>query len=98
MAVDGFSADGYLLDPNSWNRELGESVAQSLDIVLTEAHWSVIEFARADYAEVGKSPNIRRITQGMDAVTTKDIYALFPKAPGRAIAKIAGIPKPGGCL
>jgi sulfur relay (sulfurtransferase) DsrC/TusE family protein len=32
------------------------------------------------------------------SVTTKDIYALFPKAPGRTIAKIAGLPKPAGCL
>jgi sulfur relay (sulfurtransferase) DsrC/TusE family protein len=32
------------------------------------------------------------------SVATKDLYALFPKAPGRTIAKIAGLPKPAGCL
>jgi dissimilatory sulfite reductase related protein len=43
------------------------------------------------------SPNIRRITLEL-GVSTKDVYALFPKAPARTIAKIAGIPKPAGCL
>jgi hypothetical protein len=51
-------------------------------------------FARADF-EDRVSPNIRRITQA-PGVTTKDIYALFPKAPGAHIAKIAGLPKPAG--
>ncbi|MDX2014742.1 MAG: TusE/DsrC/DsvC family sulfur relay protein [Myxococcaceae bacterium] len=43
------------------------------------------------------SPNIRRITQGT-TLTTKDVYALFPKAPARTVSKIAGLPKPAGCL
>ncbi|TNE50673.1 MAG: TusE/DsrC/DsvC family sulfur relay protein [Deltaproteobacteria bacterium] len=96
-AMEGFSADGYLLNPETWNRDMGAQIAQSLGIELTEEHWKVVDFARSDYLEVGKSPNIRRITQGMD-VKTKDIYALFPQAPGRTISKVAGIPKPGGCL
>ncbi len=95
--IEGFSADGYLLDPETWNRDLGVRVAQANGIELTDAHWKIIEFVRADFKEVGKAPNIRRITQGMD-VSTKEIYSLFPKAPGRTIAKVAGVPKPGGCL
>jgi sulfur relay (sulfurtransferase) DsrC/TusE family protein len=31
-------------------------------------------------------------------VTTKELYVLFPRAPGRTIASIAGLPKPAGCL
>jgi tRNA 2-thiouridine synthesizing protein E len=31
-------------------------------------------------------------------VSTKELYALFPKAPARTVAKIAGTPKPAGCL
>ncbi len=60
-------------------------------------HWKLIDAARSDYADTGMSPNIHRLTQ-IAGVTTKDVYALFPKAPGRTIAKIAGLPKPVGCI
>ncbi len=56
-----------------------------------------MDFARKDFLENKASPNIRRLTQGT-SLATKDIYALFPKAPARTIAKIAGIPKPTGCI
>ncbi len=64
---------------------------------MTDAHWNVIEVARTDYAATKASPNIRRLTQ-VTTVTTKEVYALFPKAPARTLAEIAGLPKPAGCL
>lgn len=53
--------------------------------------------ARNDYLEHGASPNIRRVTTISD-VTTKELYQLFPKAPGMTLARVAGIPKPVGCI
>ncbi len=99
VVLDGvaFGADGHLADPSQWTGALAETIAASMGITLTEAHWVLIHFARADWASTKASPNIRRLTQGTKTAT-KDIYALFPKAPGRTIAKIAGIPKPAGCL
>ena len=97
--IDGiaYTADGHLADASAWTRPLGEALAQLQNIALTDAHWAVLEAARADFTTTNVSPNIRRLTQ-IAGVTTKDIYALFPKAPGRTIAKIAGLPKPAGCL
>lgn len=80
-----------------WTQAKAEALASDQGIALTEAHWAVINAARADFASTEVSPNIRRLTQ-ITGVTTKDLYALFPKAPGRAIAAIAGLPKPAGCL
>ena len=57
----------------------------------------VIRFARLEYLSQSASPNIRRLTSGT-GLTTREIYALFPKAPGRSIARVAGIPKPAGCI
>lgn len=95
---DGFDAEGYLLDPDRWTREMATQIAVSLQVpVLTDDHWKVLEFARTEFKETGKSPNIRRVTVGT-GLDTKRIYQLFPQAPGRTIAKVAGIPKPGGCL
>jgi sulfur relay (sulfurtransferase) DsrC/TusE family protein len=34
----------------------------------------------------------------VSGVSTKDLYTLFRKAPGRTIAALAGLPKPAGCL
>jgi tRNA 2-thiouridine synthesizing protein E len=97
--IDGiaYSADGHLMDANVWTRALGETLAQVQGLALTDAHWTVLDAARADFATTKQSPNIRRLTQ-VTGMSTKDLYTLFPKAPGRTIAKVAGLPKPAGCL
>ncbi len=97
--IDGvaFTADGHMVEASAWTRALAEAIASAERVELTDAHWAVIEAARADFGTTGASPNIRRLTQ-IAGVTTKDLYRLFPKAPGRAIAKISGLPKPAGCL
>lgn len=93
----GFTADGHLADAAAWTHELGERIADLQGVSLTEAHWRLIDFARGEFAAHGASPNVRRVTQGA-AISTKDLYTLFPKAPARTLAKIAGIPKPVGCV
>lgn len=97
--IDGvaFGADGHLIDPAAWTRDLASNLAALSGITLTEAHWKLLEAARAEFTASGVSPNIRRLTE-VAGVTTRDIYQLFPKAPGRTLAKLAGLPKPAGCL
>ena len=96
-SVVAFTADGNLVDAAAWTRGLAAALADAERVALTDAHWAVLEAARADFAATGSSPNIRRLTQ-VAGVSTKDLYVLFPRAPGRTIAKIAGLPKPAGCL
>jgi TusE/DsrC/DsvC family sulfur relay protein len=93
----GFTADGHLADPSAWTRTLAESIAAVQGIALTPGHWKVIEAARDDFEKAKLAANIRRLTQ-ISGLSTRDIYALFPKAPGRTIARIAGTPKPAGCI
>ena len=93
----GFSADGHLADPGAWTRALATTLAAAQGVQLGEGQWKLIDFAREEYLQKKASPNIRRITQAT-GVPTREIYAMFPKAPGRTIARIAGIPKPTGCL
>lgn len=93
-----WTADGFLVDPKSWSRELAEAVAKSQGIAeLTPEHWKVIAFCREKYEASGASPNVRAMAVGAD-VTTKDLYQLFPPAPGKVAARIAGVPKPVGCI
>lgn len=89
---------GFLVDPHAWTPEYAAQAAAAYGIpALTEGHWTVITFMRDAYLAQGKTPNIRAVSAGA-GVATKDIYALFLKTPGLTAARIAGVPKPVGCL
>jgi TusE/DsrC/DsvC family sulfur relay protein len=91
-------AEGYLSAQAEWTAELAEALAREAGIVLTPRHWQVIAFCREDAAKNnGLSPGLRRISQ-LSGVSMKELYALFPKGPGKLAARIAGLPKPKSCL
>lgn len=91
------TAEGFLSDPQTWREETGTAMAAALGVELGDGHWKLVEFARADWSETGTSPNVRRIAKGA-GITTRELYRLFPRAPAKTVAKIAGIPKPAGCI
>lgn len=94
----GLSADGFLLDSTTWTPDFAVAMAAAVGApALTEAHFALLEAARKDHAETGASPNIRRLT-AISGLGTRDIYTLFPKAPGKTCARVAGLPKPAGCI
>jgi len=83
---------------DEWSRELAVSRAEMLGIVeLSEEHWKLVECVRLEYTKAGSTPNIRKITH-ISGLTTREVYTLFPKAPGLTVACIACVPKPVGCL
>ena len=90
-------AEGFMVDPNDWTPEIGEAIAASVGITLTDRHWIVINFARQEYADKGEAPTLRRITKTTD-VNTKELYALFPGGPAKNAARISGLGKPTGCI
>lgn len=92
-----FDDDGYMVDANAWSPEIGQAIAASLNLELTDRHWVVINFAREQYAANGEAPTLRRITKQTD-VNTKELYALFPGGPAKNAAKVSGLPKPTGCI
>jgi dissimilatory sulfite reductase related protein len=64
---------------------------------LTPQHWQVVSFMRHEYAEKGTGPSVRALSK-TSGVSIKELYQLFPKGPAKLAAKIAGIPKPRGCI
>lgn len=93
-----FDDEGFLKNPEEWNREIATELARHEGISpLTDRHWIVLEFMRAEYEEKGDGPSIRKLTKE-SGVPTKELYQLFPKGPAKKAAKIAGIPKPTGCI
>lgn len=90
--------EGFLLDAAQWTPEVAEGLATEVGIQpLTERHWTVLSFCREDAAREGHPPGLRRIAK-LSGVDTKELYQLFPKGPGKLAAKIAGLPKPQGCV
>jgi tRNA 2-thiouridine synthesizing protein E len=90
--------EGYMVDPNAWSEEIASVLAQQEGIgELSEAHWKIIEFCRSRAEESGSAPTLRQITKGT-GISTKELFALFPKGPAKKVAKIAGLGKPEGCV
>jgi TusE/DsrC/DsvC family sulfur relay protein len=90
--------EGFLLDPAQWNESVAHEIAHLSGIdPLTDRHWQVIEFMRTTYLDTGTAPSIRTLGKA-SGVPVKELYALFPKGPAKLAAKIAGIPKPRGCI
>jgi tRNA 2-thiouridine synthesizing protein E len=95
LALD---ADGNLANRNDWNEEIAKEIAAIEGIPeLTPQHWAVINFMRAVFDKEGDSPSIRRLTKE-SGVDTRTLYQLFPKGPAKRAARIAGLPKPKGCI
>jgi TusE/DsrC/DsvC family sulfur relay protein len=91
-------AEGFLTDPQQWNEEIAAEIAAENGIdELTDRHWLVIKFMRDTYLESGSAPSIRTLGKA-SGVPIKELYQLFPKGPAKLAAKIAGIPKPRGCI
>lgn len=90
--------EGFFEDPNLWTEAMAPEIAKTEGIdELTEPHWQVIKFMRSEYAEKGTGPTVRVLGK-TSGVSVKELYQLFPKGPAKMAAKIAGIPKPRGCI
>jgi tRNA 2-thiouridine synthesizing protein E len=90
--------EGFLEQPEQWSEDMAVELARREGIdALTPEHWQVINFMRKEYFEKGTGPTVRGLGK-TSGVSIKDLYRLFPKGPAKLAAKIAGIPKPRGCI
>ena len=90
--------EGFLVDPSRWNDDIAVELARREGIdPLTDRHWQVIRFMRTEYEAKGTGPTVRVLGK-TSGVPIKELYQLFPKGPAKLAAKIAGIPKPRGCI
>ena len=89
--------EGFLTDSTQWTPAIAEAIAGETGVKLNEKAWQVISFCREDAAREGAPPGLRRIAK-LSGVDMKELYQLFPKGPGKLAARIAGLPKPQGCI
>jgi dissimilatory sulfite reductase related protein len=91
--------EGFLLHPEQWDEELARFMAEHEEHLdqLSEDHWKVIRYIREHYVKNQAAPMVRAICKDT-GVPLKRIYELFPSGPARGACKLAGLPKPDGCV
>jgi TusE/DsrC/DsvC family sulfur relay protein len=102
IQLDGLEVDvdedGFIQDPDLWTEALAAAIAKTEEVdELTEDHWKVINYLRDYYQEFGIAPMIRKLCK-QTGFKLNYIYELFPSGPAKGACKIAGLPKPTGCV
>ena len=106
VAGKSFEVDeeGYLVNLADWDENIAGYLAQEEKVEMTHNHWEVVNFLREYYGEYQIAPAIRVLTKaiakklGPDKGNNKYLYELFPYGPAKQACKIAGLPKPTGCI
>ncbi len=96
--------EGYLQNLSDWNEDVANVLAAGENVTMTQQHWEVVNFLREYYNEYQIAPAVRVLTKaigkklGADKGNSKYLYELFPFGPAKQACKIAGLPKPTGCI
>jgi tRNA 2-thiouridine synthesizing protein E len=91
---DGFLAGGI----DVWCPEWVEYVKDQEGISeVNEDHWRCIRYLQDYYKQNGIAPMIRVFCKAVN-LKLKQIYELFPSGPAKGACKMAGLPKPTGCV
>jgi tRNA 2-thiouridine synthesizing protein E len=64
---------------------------------LSPEHWAVIRFIRSHFDTNQLAPMVRSICKST-GLPLRQIYELFPSGPAKGACKLAGLPKPDGCV
>lgn len=91
--------DGFMLNPQEWDEEIAKVLAREEEGLenLTEEHWSVIKYIRDYYVDKDIAPMVRKVCKNT-GFSLKYIFELFPSGPAKGACKLAGLPKPDGCV
>ena len=96
--------EGYILNLSDWDEDVAGELAKEEGIEMSENHWEVVNFLREYYDEYKIATAVRVLTKaigkklGADKGNSKYLYELFPYGPAKQACKIAGLPKPTGCI
>lgn len=95
IELDG---NGFMADPSRWNRDIALAIARDEGIdEMTDQHWAVVEFLRSYWQQNDLAPPVRLLCKESN-VGVRDIYKLFRSGPAKGACRIAGLPRPDGCV
>ena len=96
--------EGYLVNLADWNEDVANHIAKAENVEMSQNHWEVVNFLRKYYDEYQIAPAVRVLTKaigkqlGPEKGNSQYLYELFPYGPAKQACKIAGLPKPTGCV
>ncbi len=101
MALADLERDGhgYLANLDDWNEDIAKEIAEEEGVALTDDSFKLINFLRDEYINNNANqPNERNMVKALKGdwegkLTTKELYALFPKGPAKQAGKVAGLPE-----
>lgn len=88
---------GYLTNPEDWDKDVAQALADSISFDLNSDNWVVVEMVRNHYEERQAVPEARTILKGLkeqygaEKATRKYLYQLFPFGFAQQACKIAGM-------
>lgn len=90
--------EGYLIDRSQWSEDFARALAQQEGLVLTPAHWELIEFLRAYYVEHGVQAQVRVMIKhfsqvwGAERGSNHHLHEMFPMGgPQKQGNRLAGL-------
>ena len=90
--------DGFIQEPDKWDKAVAEDLAKTEEAYpMGDDHWKIVNYLRNYFLEFDIAPPIRMITK-QTGIDLKSIYNLFPGGPAKGACKVAGLPKPTGCV
>ena len=90
--------NGFLQEPTRWNDQVAEAIAREEGIAaMTDQHWAVVRFIRSHWLAHDLAPPVRMLCQETK-LGVRDMYRLFRSGPAKGACRIAGLPKPDGCV
>ncbi|HEX7343355.1 MAG TPA: TusE/DsrC/DsvC family sulfur relay protein [bacterium] len=94
----GVDEDGFIEEADQWNERVALALASTEGVSeLTQNHWKVVTYLRDYYKQFGIAPMIRKLCKET-GFSLKEIYDLYPSGPAKGACKVAGLPKPTGCV
>ena len=96
--------EGYLVNLVEWDEHIAKIIAEQENIDMSPNHWEVVNFLREYYNEFQIAPAVRVLTKaigkklGPEKGNSQYLYELFPYGLAKQACKIAGLPKPTGCI
>lgn len=90
--------EGFLQEPELWTEQAAADFATTENITaLAEDHWKLINYVREYFDDYGIAPMVRKVCKAT-GFSIEQIYELFPSGPAKGVCKVAGLPKPTGCV
>ncbi|UCH84319.1 MAG: TusE/DsrC/DsvC family sulfur relay protein [Candidatus Latescibacterota bacterium] len=90
--------EGFLNEDTGWSQDVARELAERNDLgPITKDQWRIIYFVRDYYKEFGEGPPIMKIAKAT-GLTSKQICSCFPCGVAKGAYRLAGLPKPSGCL